>query len=297
VTIEVIHADARELAPENFADFDAMITDPPYSAHVHANATSIGSDGHGARARDLGFVHLTPELRAHLAACGSNVRRWSVVFTDYEGGHDWRVDAEAARLEWIRRLPWIRWSQPQLSGDRPCTGSEDVLHFSNEPDDPDVLHWHAAECTRAGRIVPMRKRWNGPGSLTHYFRRCMRGHDKHPTEKPLDLLLDLVCYFTDPGEDVIDPCAGSGTTGLACRLLGRSATLIEADPAWAAHARLRMRGRLSPRDQARAEEWCASVYDEASSVPEPRAADGSDVKTWERAQRRLADVARVAEAL
>jgi len=39
------------------------------------------------------------------------------------------------------------------------------------------------------------------------------------------------------------------------------------------------------------------VHAEASAVPEPKAADGSDIKTWERAQRRLADVARVAEAL
>lgn len=294
MTVQVVHGDALQLSAADYANFDALITDPPYSAHVHANATSIGSDGHGARARDLGFEHLASELRASIAAGMGAVRRWSVVFTDYEGGTGWR-DA-AAGAEWIRRIPWVRWSQPQLSGDRPCTGSEDVLHWSNEDDDPtlcdDVLHFHGMP----GRS-PIRKRWNGPGSLTHYARRCMRGQHKHPTEKPIDLMLDLVCYFTDPGESVIDPCAGAGTTALACRLLDRSCLALERDAQWAAYANGRVAGTLSARDADRARGWCASVFAEANAVPLPRSPDGSDVKTYERALRRLQDVARVAGAL
>ena len=37
----------------------------------------------------------------------------------------------------------------------------------------------------------------------------------HPTQKPVKLLEKLILLFTDPGEVVIDPCAGSGTTLLA----------------------------------------------------------------------------------
>lgn len=45
----------------------------------------------------------------------------------------------------------------------------------------------------------------------------------HPTQKSVPLLEHLIGLFTDPGDVVIDPCAGSGTTLLAARNLGRRA--------------------------------------------------------------------------
>lgn len=45
----------------------------------------------------------------------------------------------------------------------------------------------------------------------------------HPTQKSIPLLENLISLFTDPGDVVIDPCAGSGTTLLAARNLGRRA--------------------------------------------------------------------------
>lgn len=45
----------------------------------------------------------------------------------------------------------------------------------------------------------------------------------HPTQKPVPLLESLVRLFTDPGDVVIDPCAGSGTTLLAAANLKRKA--------------------------------------------------------------------------
>ena len=45
----------------------------------------------------------------------------------------------------------------------------------------------------------------------------------HPTQKPLSLLKYLIEIFTDRGDVVIDPCAGSGSTLLAAEQLGRKA--------------------------------------------------------------------------
>ncbi len=275
--IEIIQAEALDLTPEDFAEFDVLITDPPYSAHVHANTTSIGSNGRGARKRDLGFDALTPELRTQIQIAAGSVRRWSCIFSDFEGAPGWRGGCQA---EYIRSVPWIRWSQPQLSGDRPPSGREEIVLF------------HATNA----RGKPQKKRWNGPGSLTHYARRAMRGADKHPTEKPIDLILDLVSHFTDPGDVVLDLCGGSGTTALACHWLGRSCLSVEIDPVWVKRAKKRLK-HPAPRDIDRAAEWCVSVSEEASSVPAPRAVDGSDVKTWERAQRRLAGAFTVARAI
>ena len=51
----------------------------------------------------------------------------------------------------------------------------------------------------------------------------------HPAQKPVAVLKRLIEIFTDPGDVVIDPCAGSGTTLRAAYELGRSAFGFEID--------------------------------------------------------------------
>lgn len=45
----------------------------------------------------------------------------------------------------------------------------------------------------------------------------------HPTQKPIQVIEHLIRVFSDPGDVVIDPCAGSGVTLLAAEKLGRKA--------------------------------------------------------------------------
>jgi site-specific DNA-methyltransferase (adenine-specific) len=54
----------------------------------------------------------------------------------------------------------------------------------------------------------------------------------HPTQKPVSLYSYLILTYTNPGDTVLDICAGSGTTGVAAILTGRNAILIEKDPAY-----------------------------------------------------------------
>ena len=51
----------------------------------------------------------------------------------------------------------------------------------------------------------------------------------HPAQKPVTVLKKLIEIFTDPGDVVIDPCAGSGSTLRAAVELGRSAYGFEID--------------------------------------------------------------------
>ena len=64
----------------------------------------------------------------------------------------------------------------------------------------------------------------------------------HPTQKPVALLERLISIFTDPGDVVIDPCAGSGSTLVAAENMGRRAFGFEIKKdfyaeasAWIAH--------------------------------------------------------------
>ena len=52
----------------------------------------------------------------------------------------------------------------------------------------------------------------------------------HPTVKPVGLVSDAIKDCSRPGEVVLDPFAGSGTTLIAAEKTGRRARLIEFDP-------------------------------------------------------------------
>jgi len=53
---------------------------------------------------------------------------------------------------------------------------------------------------------------------------------KYPTQKPVKLLERIIKMSSDPGDTILDPMAGSGTTGVAAIHLGRDAILMEENP-------------------------------------------------------------------
>jgi site-specific DNA-methyltransferase (adenine-specific) len=54
----------------------------------------------------------------------------------------------------------------------------------------------------------------------------------HPSQKPVSVYERIIRMATVEGELVIDPMAGSGTTGAACVALGRKAILCDSDPSY-----------------------------------------------------------------
>lgn len=59
------------------------------------------------------------------------------------------------------------------------------------------------------------------------FNRDKQGY--HPTQKPVALMEYLIKTYTDAGDTVLDCCMGSGSTGVACKNLGRSFIGVEID--------------------------------------------------------------------
>ncbi|WP_169979764.1 DNA-methyltransferase [Tautonia rosea] len=193
-------ADCRDLLGSVAAD--VIITDPPYGEATHRGARTLKD----LADRPICFDSITPE---EFMACTrrfvSVARRWVVMTCAWQ--HAARL--EASDLPLVRLGVWVKPNgAPQFTGDRPGTGWEAVA----------ILH-------REGR-----KRWNGGGH--HAVWQCNIEQGEHPTQKPLRLISDWVKQFSDPGETVLDPFAGSGTTGVACIRLGRRFIGIERDPRW-----------------------------------------------------------------
>lgn len=97
--------------------------------------------------------------------------------------------------------------------------------------------------------------YGGSGSAARFFyaakaSRAERGEgNTHPCVKPLSLMQYLVRLVTPPGGVVLDPFAGSGSTGVACLREGFRPILMELDPGHAEIIRSRV-AREMERQQA-----------------------------------------------
>jgi len=85
----------------------------------------------------------------------------------------------------------------------------------------------------ASRIL--RHRWMGAMKASeHNIRRV------HPTQKPVALMTQIIKHITNPGDTILDPFMGSGTTGVACVQTGRNFIGIEIDAGYYAIAEKRI---------------------------------------------------------
>ena len=74
-----------------------------------------------------------------------------------------------------------------------------------------------------------------------FFGNANQKGKLHPTQKPVALFEYLIKTYTNKGDLVLDNCAGSGTTGVACKNLGRNYILIEKEERYCEIARRRIR--------------------------------------------------------
>ena len=87
------------------------------------------------------------------------------------------------------------------------------------------------------RTANSEPRDSSPSSAARFFYCAKADSDEraggnHPTVKPLALMKYLIQLVSRPGDTVLDPFGGSGTTGEAAQELGRNAILIELNPAY-----------------------------------------------------------------
>lgn len=221
--VTLYQGDCRDILP-TLGKVDAVVTDPPYgSDETHAQHLSSITLRNGEPAgQALGFDGITGnELVEHAKAWCSAAARWVVFSCEWKHAHRLEEAGLLVRLG-IWRKPD---GAPQFTGDRPGTGWEAI-----------------AICHRPGR-----KKWNGGGR--HAVWTVPKGNgDGHPTQKPVPLISSLVLDFTDPGEVVLDPFMGSGTTGVAAVKNGRCFVGIERDERWFSLACRRISDALSRPD-------------------------------------------------
>lgn len=220
--VTLIERDCLAWMREYTGVVDHVISDPPYEKIMHdakakAGERKIRIDG-DTELKPLDFAPID-SIRAAVCSEASRIcLGWFLAFCTPEGIAPWRDEIEAAGMRYKRACFWYKTdAAPQLNGQGPAFAVE-----------PLVAAW-------AGTGV---SRWNGGGSHNHWAYPT-NGTDRdgrHPAEKNLALMTRLVSLFTQPGDTILDPFMGSGTTALACLRNGRKFIGIERDSNWFAVA-------------------------------------------------------------
>lgn len=205
--------DCLQILP-TLSGIQSVISDPPFENELHNAMGRIRRNDGRTMVDELGFDGVNDQ-RSEIAQAVVNASSgWVILFTLAEGVRAWRDDLQAAGAKWDTTLAWVKPdASPRFNGQGAARGFECA-----------VTCW-------AGTGY---RSWNGGGKRGVYVH-CVNGPNRqgeHPTEKPLSLMMELVADFTQPGDLVCDPFAGSFTTALACLKLGRKFVGIEQNERW-----------------------------------------------------------------
>jgi DNA modification methylase len=135
-------------------------------------------------------------------------------------GTAFRLAIDDTGWRYRQSLVWVK--------DSLVLGHSDYM-FQHE----DLLFGYTAGPGRPGRGRQRGSRWFGGNDQASVlsFARPKRSVS-HPTMKPVALLERLISNSSRRGDLVLDPFAGSGSTLIACEVLGRRCAAIELDPAY-----------------------------------------------------------------
>ena len=130
---------------------------------------------------------------------------------------------------------------PNFRGKRLCNAHETLIWAARSETARPTFNYDALKALNDG--LQMRSDWHLPICSGPERLRDAEGRKSHPTQKPEALLHRVLVASTAPGDMVLDPFLGSGTTAAVAKRLGRRFIGIERDPGYARLARERI-GRV-----------------------------------------------------
>ena len=207
--ITIYHGDCREIVPM-LGRFDLLLTDPPYG---------IGENGKRSNRNRKGD------------------ERWKVPSNKDYGENEW--DKEPVE-EWFMSLARASAETQIIFGGNyyALPPTKCWLVWDKETDGKNGADCELAWTNMEKATARIRHLWDG-------FRMETNEKREHPTQKPLRV---MSCCIEQAGEGqtILDPFAGSGTTGRAAKDLGKSAVLIEREEKYCEIAAQRLSQEVLP---------------------------------------------------
>lgn len=220
-------ADFREfLATLDDGEVDLLLTDPPYTI-----------------SRKTGFQQLGPK----------SVERFAVSMDFGEWDHG-AIDLDALCVQGYRALRnggtmivfYDLWKITTLADAMASAGFKQLRFIEWLKTNPVPLNSKRNYLTNSREIAVLGVKKGNPTFHGEYDNGIYKhaipnnGNRYHPTQKPLALMRELIDKHSDPGDLVVDPFLGSGTTALAAYQIGRSFAGCDIDDGYVEVAKERL---------------------------------------------------------
>ena len=234
----LICGDTFELLPQFKFKFDMIFADPPYflsSGGISVQSGKVVCVDKGDWDKSMSQEDINAFNLKWLSLCREKLKDNGTIWISGTYHNIFSVANCLTHLGYkiLNVITWAKTNPPPNISCRYFTYSTEFIIWARKSEK--VPHYYNYE---------LMKRINGNTQMTDVWRLPAiapweKSCGKHPTQKPLGLLSRIIMASTKPGAWILDPFAGSSTTGIAANLLGRQFLGIEREKEFAAMSKAR----------------------------------------------------------
>src|SRR6187401_1077211 len=228
------------------ASVDLVFADPPYNLQLASDLKRPDDSRVDAVDDDwdkfASFSAYDDFTKAWLTACRRVIKPSATIWVIGSYHNIFRVGTILQDLGfWILNdVVWRKTNpMPNFRGRRFTNAHETMIWAAREAGGKGYTFNY--EALKAGNEdIQVRSDWTIPLCTGEERLKGRDGKKIHPTQKPEALLARVILSTSRPGDLILDPFSGTGTTGAAAKRLGRQFIGFERDPAYAAAAEARL---------------------------------------------------------
>ena len=222
----LLHGDTFELLPQFKFGFDMIFADPPYflsSGGISVQSGKVVCVDKGDWDKSMSPEEIDAFNMKWLSLCREKLKDNGTIWISGTYHNIFSVANCLQKLGFkiLNVITWAKTNPPPNISCRYFTYSTEFIIWARKKEK--VAHYYNYELMKhINDDKQMTDVWRLPAIAT-WEKSC----GKHPTQKPLALLSRIIMASTKPGAWILDPFAGSSTTGIAANLLGRQFLGIE----------------------------------------------------------------------
>lgn len=236
---------------------DLVFADPPYNLQLGGDLTRPDNSRVDGVDDDwdkfASFEHYDRFTRDWLAEARRVLKPDGAIWVIGSYHNIFRVGSALQDLGFwlLNDIVWVKTNpMPNFRGTRFANAHETLIWASKSKDSRPTFNYSALKT--ANDDLQMRSDWLFPICSGNERLKGASGAKVHPTQKPEALLYRILFATTNPGDVVVDPFFGSGTTGAVAKMLGRHFIGIERDADYVRAARARIGAvRAAPPEDLR----------------------------------------------